>query len=118
MKTIENILNLLERADQLIRMESTGTPEEFATTLGISRASIFRLLDDFKNMKAPVKYCNSKRSYYYEYPVKIQFFCQVLRLDEMKQIHGGKRHELNTCYSENYNYSENIFKNVFFSLTF
>jgi len=55
MKTIENMLNLLERADQLIRLEATGTPEDFAEALGISRSSLFRLLDDLKSMKAPLK---------------------------------------------------------------
>jgi DNA-binding transcriptional regulator LsrR (DeoR family) len=82
MKNLENIQKLIERADRLIRLETTGTPNEFAAKLGISRASLFRLLEELKNIEVPVKYCYKYKTYYYEYPVKIQFSYQVLKLDE------------------------------------
>jgi len=83
MKNFENMQKLIKRVDKLIHLEATGAPDEFAATLGISRASLFRVLEKLKKIEVPVKYCNRNRTYYYEYPVKIQFFCQVLRLEEM-----------------------------------
>ena len=49
MKNLENIQRLIDKADKLIRLEATGTPDEFAVRLGISRASLFRLLEELKN---------------------------------------------------------------------
>jgi biotin operon repressor len=66
MKKYAELQNLIERADRLIRLKATGTPVEFAAKLGISRASVFRLLQYFRETGAPVKYCKYRRGYYYE----------------------------------------------------
>ena len=66
MKKYLEIQNLIERADLLIRLKATGTPDEFAAKLGISRASVFRLLEYLKDTGMPVKYCKYRQAYYYE----------------------------------------------------
>ena len=66
MKKYLEIQHLLERADLLIHLKATGTPAEFAAKLGISRASLFRLLEYFKEIGTPVKYCKYRKAYYYE----------------------------------------------------
>jgi predicted DNA-binding transcriptional regulator YafY len=66
MKKYLEFQNLIERADQLIRLQATGTAKEFAVKLGISRAKLFRLLEYLREMDIPVKYCKYRRTYYYE----------------------------------------------------
>lgn len=39
---IEEILSRIERMDQLIKMKATGSPEELAERLKISKRQVFR----------------------------------------------------------------------------
>jgi len=56
----------MERADRLIRLKATGTAEEFAVQLGISRATVVRLLKYLREKGASIKYCKHRRAYCYE----------------------------------------------------
>lgn len=56
----------LERMDNLIRTHSTGTPENFAKLLGISKSMLMINLAEIKRLGGPVKYDPCRRSYYYE----------------------------------------------------
>ena len=121
MKNYDNIQDLVERADQRIRLKATGTPNEFAAILGISRASLFRLLEEFKILGAPIRYCDKRISYYYEYPVKIEFSFRVLKSgeiskEEMNKIGGGNSFSLNHYYTEDNDYFERNLKNLWYSL--
>ena len=57
---------LFKRLDGLIRRKSTGTPEQLASRLEISRASVFRYINELKGVGAPIQYCKVRQSYYYE----------------------------------------------------
>ena len=81
MKKYEELQNLIERADQLIRLQATGNSREFADTLGISRASVYRLLEYMKTLGAPIKFNKYQKTYYYEYPVKIKITCVMVYLE-------------------------------------
>ncbi len=59
-------VRLIERVDQLIRMKATGSAEELARKLGISRSSVYELLDCMKSMGAEIQYCRVRSAYYYE----------------------------------------------------
>jgi len=80
MKNYEDVFILIERADRLIRLKATGTSCDFAAILGISRASVFRLLKYFRAVGAPVTYCKYRKTYYYKYPVKVEITCKILSL--------------------------------------
>lgn len=67
MKFLINNKDLVERMDRLIRLKATGTPEEFASKLNISKRSLFRLLNRLKDIGCPIKYNIYKRCYEYEY---------------------------------------------------
>ncbi len=56
---------MLERVDQLIRMKATGTAGELAKKLNQSRSSVYNTLDLLRDMGADIKYCESRKSYYY-----------------------------------------------------
>ncbi|THH42077.1 hypothetical protein [Neolewinella litorea] len=65
-------LDRLRRMHTLIKFRRTGTPEDFAERLGISQSLLFRLLNELKNLGAPIAYCHLRRSYTYLYCVELQ----------------------------------------------
>jgi len=64
-------LNAIKRLDQLIRLNATGTPSKLSNKLGISRRSVFDLINLMKAMNAPIDYCNYSQSYFYEYECEL-----------------------------------------------
>jgi predicted DNA-binding transcriptional regulator YafY len=66
-------VQLLKRLDYLIRLKATGRPEELASRLGVSRASVYRYIEDLKSMDAPVAYCRLRQSFYYEEAYELKF---------------------------------------------
>jgi biotin operon repressor len=56
----------LERLDQLIRLNATGTPNELAKKLNISRSSVFRLINEMRELGCPIAYYKLLRTYAYE----------------------------------------------------
>lgn len=47
----------LKRLDSLIKKEATGTAEEFAEKIGISRSMLMINLDEMREMGAMIKFC-------------------------------------------------------------
>ena len=64
--------NRLRHADQLIRLEATGTPRLFAQKLGISESYLYGILDEMKEMGLPLSYCKTRLTYVYTKPVKLR----------------------------------------------
>ncbi len=58
-------VQLIERVDQLIRMKATGTAQELSDRLGISRSTVYELIECMKGMGAEIEYCRHKISFYY-----------------------------------------------------
>ncbi|MFZ2906534.1 MAG: HTH domain-containing protein [Cyclobacteriaceae bacterium] len=50
---------------ELIEKQKTGTPEELAKKLGISRRMLFEYLTAVKANGMPVHYCRTRKRYYY-----------------------------------------------------
>lgn len=60
-------IELIKRMDQLIRLRATGNYKQFARRLGISNATLYRLLDVLKyDLEAPIRYNYLNESYEYE----------------------------------------------------
>lgn len=60
------VLTDLERIDTLIRLRSTGTPDQMAEKLGISRATWFRWLEQLTDdLGLPIDYDEYRKTYYY-----------------------------------------------------
>lgn len=66
-------LELVERIDQLIRLKATGTSQELAGKLGISRSTVYAYLTLMKELGAPLYYCKKTRSFCYSYEVRFIF---------------------------------------------
>jgi predicted DNA-binding transcriptional regulator YafY len=59
-------LQRLERIDYLIRRKATGTPEEFAIQMNLSRSALMEYIREMKEIGAPIVYCRQRQSYYYK----------------------------------------------------
>ncbi len=84
-----SLLKYLERAkriDDLIRRKATGSAEEFSHKLGISRSVLMDHLRDMRDLGAPIRFCDTRHSYYYEE----EFSFIISRRAEMSKVMGGK----------------------------
>ena len=53
------------RLHELIRLEQTGTPNELAENLQVSRSQLYKMLDIIKEYGVEVKYSRAFRTYHY-----------------------------------------------------
>lgn len=76
---------------KLLECRRTGTPEEFAGKLGISRTSLYEMLDEFKSRGAPIGYSKTVKTFYYTEPFKISVNCSLrpMTCQEEKEYSGG-----------------------------
>ncbi|GAA4278043.1 hypothetical protein [Aquimarina mytili] len=59
-------IELIERVDRLVRMQATGTPDDFAYKLGISKTKLYRIINVMKQLGAPIEYDHNLQSFVYE----------------------------------------------------
>ena len=78
-------IQVIERVDGLIKRKATGTAKELAQRLGVSRSTVFEIINCMKAMGAEIEYNDIKQSYYYttEKDLAIGFI-------PSDQINGGK----------------------------
>jgi hypothetical protein len=84
-------LDRINMMHKLLNNSSTGTPEEFAQQLGISRSSLYELIDELKSRKAPIRYSKSAKTFYYEEPFEILITCDLhpMTYQEEKEYSAG-----------------------------
>lgn len=88
LRTIERI----SRLHQLIKEERTGSPDYLAQRLGISRASLYRMIDELKSYDAPIEYSRTLESFYYTKGFELKIYCSLELIeneDMLKNIVGG-----------------------------
>lgn len=71
-----NIIKYMERIkrmDDLIRRRATGTPDEFAEKLEISRSALLKYIRVLKNMGAPVEFDEHEKCYRYTASCEFRF---------------------------------------------
>ncbi len=66
-------IELIERIDQLIRMQATGNPVELADRLGISKTKLYRTINTMRELNAPLVYDMTLQSFIYEKSVGFSF---------------------------------------------
>ncbi|MCC5912890.1 MAG: hypothetical protein JJU46_00825 [Balneolaceae bacterium] len=91
MKFIEQI-ERLKYLDRLIRKESTGTPEELACKLGVSRSQLYNLIGYLNDFGMAVKFSRTRNSFFYDRTDKnldIQFSIKIVTRKEAETIYGG-----------------------------
>lgn len=83
----------LQILNKLIREERTGSPEELANRLDISRSKLYEMIDMLKAWGLAVSYDRSVRSFRFDRQeaLEIEFSLRVLREDECRKLYGGKQ---------------------------
>lgn len=76
---------------KLIVEEKTGKPEEFAHRLGISRSTMYEMLEELRFHDANIRFSRSKNSFVFinEMDIDIRFSIKPLTCNEKKNIFGG-----------------------------
>ncbi|HEY9169858.1 MAG TPA: hypothetical protein VIN72_10250 [Lutibacter sp.] len=84
-------LERLEKINHLIKRKCTGSPEDFAQNLGISRGHLYRLISVLNDYGACIECSRKLNSFYYQQPFSFEklFLKKSLTIDEMENIKGG-----------------------------
>lgn len=87
LKTLERLQQLHQRISQ----ENTGTPKELANTMHVSERTLYSLVEQLKDLTAPICYNRNTKTYYYCDDFELQISIQVTALsnNEVVQIFGG-----------------------------
>lgn len=98
-----NILRYVERLkrmDTLIKRKATGTPEEFARKMGLSRSTLMEYIKSLKALNAPIVYDTMRNSYYYDQPcrLKIGFESTTLTEQELQEINNYQLEKICKVY--------------------
>lgn len=62
----KEVLYRLLRIDSLIKIKGTGTPDDLARRIGVSKRTIYDYLNIMREFGAPIKYSPKRKSYYYD----------------------------------------------------
>ncbi len=57
---------LMHRIDENINRKATGTADEFAPKMKISRRNLFDKFNELRDLGGDIQYCNHRRTYYYK----------------------------------------------------
>jgi predicted DNA-binding transcriptional regulator YafY len=63
-----DVIKAIERiktANTLIKNERTGSPKEFAASLGVSTRQLYNIFEFFKDYGATIKYSRTRETFYY-----------------------------------------------------
>ena len=90
MKVFE-YLDRINRMHRMVVRQRTGTPSEFAFQLGVSRTTLYELIDELRSRGAPITYSKSLKTFYYNEPFEVSVTCSMRLLThiEEKQLTGG-----------------------------
>lgn len=93
----------LQLLNKLVREKRTGSPEEFAERLGLSRRQLYFYLEFLKDYGIDIVYSRKTNSFIINNgkEIKIDFQFQVLDENVSREISGGKSLEnfLPCCFS-------------------
>jgi len=92
MKVFE-YLDRIGKMHKMVHFQHTGTPSEFAENLGVSRTTLYEMIDELRSRGAPIQYSKSQRTFYYKEPYEINVSCSLrpLKRTEDRIVNGGIR---------------------------
>jgi Predicted transcriptional regulator len=79
----------LKRMDDLIRRKATGTPDEFAERLGISKSMLMINLAEIKEMGVMIEFDSVKQTYMYVNGCGLRIEFEV-PIEDMNRLKGGE----------------------------
>ena len=86
-----DILNKLKLVDKYIKAGKTGSRDEFAKSLGLSKSQLYYYLDFLKEKGAEIEYCRKSRTYYYKniVEVDVKLSVRVMEENELVKLNAG-----------------------------
>ena len=79
---LRNEIHRLNSLHRLIKMCNTGSPDELAQKLHISKRHLYNVLDDLRALGAKIDYSRSDYTFYYTNSFELHLDLQVEYLDE------------------------------------
>lgn len=86
---LQKYLDRLERLHLLIKRKATGTVDELADKLDLSRRQTLEYISEMKDMGAPIQFCKYQQTYFYTREVKLTLGFTELNANESAAINGG-----------------------------
>lgn len=83
----------LQLLNKLVREQRTGSPEELAERLGVSRAKLYLILAELRDEGVCIRYNKKQNSFIYEdcKGINLEFSFKVLCPEEENSINGGEK---------------------------
>lgn len=83
----------MRKTHKLIQQEKTGTPKELAKRLHISERQVYLIMEQLRDMDAPIRFSRNCNTYYYHstYELMINISIQVMAGDQLMNIYAGRR---------------------------
>lgn len=66
--------------------EHTGDASTFAKKIGVSRATIYRLIEGLNDYGIHIKYSRERQTYFYLYPQRVQINLSIKELPEANTL--------------------------------
>lgn len=90
MKSLKS-LERLQQLHQRIEQENTGTPNELSVFMNISERLLYNLIEQLKDINAPVCYSRSRKTYYYcdDFELRVSISVVALTNNETIELFGG-----------------------------
>lgn len=79
---LRNEIHRLNRLHQLIKMCNTGSPDELAQKLHISKRHLYNVLDNLRALGAKIDYSRSDYTFYYTNSFEFHLNLQIEYLDD------------------------------------
>lgn len=98
-----NFIKQIERfqiLSKLIQEQNTGSPEELANRLNLSRRQLYNYLESLKDIGIEICYSRKYDTFYFgdRKKLKIDFSLEILETEEKLKIDGGKCKKFLPCF--------------------
>ncbi len=87
-------LQTIDRVHSLINRKATGTADDLASKLNVSRRCVYDIINLMKMMGAPIEFCTSRRTYYYTHPCEL-----MIGFQDKSRVIGGKSNYFQNLFS-------------------
>jgi len=90
MKAFEQ-LERIRKIIRLIKYEKTGTPEEFADSLRISKRRLYDHLENFRDLGVRIDYSKERNTYFFSNgnELELHYSFKLISKEKEEEIYGG-----------------------------
>jgi predicted DNA-binding transcriptional regulator YafY len=77
MKKVFEYVDLIARFHALVMSRTTGNPEYFAARLGISRSSLYNLIEELQSYGIDIEYSRFRQTFFYTCPDRVEITISI-----------------------------------------